>query len=280
MAATRSPLDLHWRLFGIDFRVHPSFWLINLLFGYLYVQNLRHWQDRKIAYLAIWLGAAFVSILVHELGHVTAARIFGVRSNIHLYWMGGLAMGNFEQLRRWQRIIVSAAGPAFGLGLFAFVEWVLPRLVDAYDPSIRSNPNRWYDIIANPAHLFEEGDRELVGSLPGILIIMNLIWNLFNLLPIIPLDGGMIMREVVTIIFPRRGLWLAYGLSFLFAGSIAFYSLLAMWRPVPYYPRRLDPLFMALVFAWIAIGSFSTMQSLAPAEPEQKRWREYEEKDW
>src|SRR4051794_4459930 len=111
MAATSSPLELHWRLFGIDFRVQPSFWLMNLFFGYFYVQSFRGVDDRIFAYLGIWLACAFVSILIHELGHVTAGRIFGEPSNIVLTSMGGVAIGHFDRLKRWQRIAVYSAGP-------------------------------------------------------------------------------------------------------------------------------------------------------------------------
>src|SRR5947209_9735069 len=72
-----TPFDLHWRLFGIDFRVHPSFWLVNLLFGYFYVRYVPDADNRLLPYLGLWLLCAFVSILVHELGHVTAGRLFG-----------------------------------------------------------------------------------------------------------------------------------------------------------------------------------------------------------
>ena len=36
-ATSNSPFDLHWRLFGIDFRVRPMFWLVNLLFGWTFL---------------------------------------------------------------------------------------------------------------------------------------------------------------------------------------------------------------------------------------------------
>ena len=55
---------------------------------------------------------------------------------------------------------------------------------------------------------------------PGMLVVLNLFLNVFNLIPVIPLDGGQIMREVISIIIPRYGVWLAYGLSFLLAGTI------------------------------------------------------------
>ncbi len=277
--ASPTPFDLHWRLFRIDFRVQPMFWIVNLVFGYFYVQAFRGVDQRIYAYLGLWLLCAFISILVHELGHVITGRIFGQPSNIILHGMGGVAIGHFERLARWQRIAVSAAGPALGLLLFAFVEWGMPPLAKAYEQQFNAQlaSNRWYFVIANPMSLpfIHEGNQN---GVPGMLVIMNLIWNLFNLIPIIPLDGGMIMREVACTFAPRQGSRLAYGFSFLIAGSIAFYSLMRMWRPIPYPP--LDPLFSALMFGWIAYNSFSAMRAEeVPAAPPRK-WRAYEERDW
>jgi len=280
MALSPTPFDLHWRLFRIDFRVQPMFWIVNLVFGYFYVQAFRGVDQHIYAYLGIWLLCAFISILVHELGHVIAGRIFGQPSNIILHGMGGVAIGHFDRLKRWQRIAVSAAGPAVGLALFAFIEWGLPYFANTYDRQFNGQlrSNRWYSIVANPMLLpfIHEGEQT---AAPGMLVIMNLIWNLFNLLPIIPLDGGMIMREVVSAILPRHGPRFAYGLSFLFAGSIAFYSLMRMWRPtIPYPP--LDPLFSALMFGWIAYNSFMAMRAEEVPEAAPRKWRAYEERDW
>ncbi len=273
LAPAPTAFDLQWRLAGIHFRVHPSFWLINLLFGYFYVPNLRGGQQHLFAYLGLWVLCAFVSILVHELGHVLAGRAFGASSNILLYSMGGLAVGDFGRLARWQRVVVFAAGPAIGLLLFAFIEYALPALLNAYDPMLMVN--RWYAVVAKPIGLFREG-QEL--EAPGILIIQNLVWNVFNLIPIIPLDGGRIMQEVVSGLLPRQGPRLAYGFSFLIAGAVAVYSVIKLMRPnVPYPP--LDPLFSAIMFGMMALSSYSAMRALE-VQSRPRRYGDYEERDW
>jgi Zn-dependent protease len=269
MAPSETPFDLRWRAFGISFRVHPSFWIFMLIFGYLFVRayhpRAMETTNTLLAYLALWVGCAFASILIHELGHVTLGRIFGAHSNILLYSMGGLAIGNFDVLARWQRIGVSLAGPAAGFSLCGLA-WVLPGAIMRYDPVFLPN-HRWvFDAFV-------------------FLFIQNLFWNLFNLVPIIPLDGGMVMREVVTGVFPSQGMRLAYGFSFLIAGSIAVYSLLAAWRntggerPIPYPP--LDPVFNAFMFGMFAFSSFTTMRALEEqARQSRRRWSDYEEREW
>lgn len=268
------PFDLHWRLFGIDFRVKPMFWLMNLLFGYFYVRSFKSVDQHLFAYLGLWLVCAFVSVMVHELGHVTVGRLFGARSDVLLYAMGGAAMGDFGSLAPWKRILVYAAGPVFGLGLFAFIEWGLSPVMFSSFQGLRSNP--WYSVVFNRSRIFEEGPLFSVG-LPGMLVILNLFLNIFNLIPVIPLDGGQIMREVISIIIPRYGVWLAYGLSFLLAGAVTVYSVLKVFRPgIPYPP--LDPLFNAIIFGMMAFSNLTALRSLAPEEP--RRSSSYEEKDW
>src|SRR6185436_3070814 len=96
----------------IGVRVSPWFWVITAAMGWGGGPE----RDREffVQRLIIWIVCVFVSILVHELGHVLAGRLFGSEGHIVLYGMGGLAIGSSALERRWQRIVVYAAGPAAG----------------------------------------------------------------------------------------------------------------------------------------------------------------------
>src|SRR5262245_44712779 len=102
-------------MFGIHVRVHPFFWLIACLLGADYLERLGP------VYLLLWVACMFVSILVHELGHVVMGRAFGARGHIVLYSFGGLAIGSSDLPRRWQRVAVLFAGPFAGFLLFGMV---------------------------------------------------------------------------------------------------------------------------------------------------------------
>ena len=119
-ASAGSPLDIRWRILGTGFRIQPSFWLMSLLFGYVILIWGGHHraQASPIAYLALWTACTLVEVMLHEMGHMLAARIFGQPSNIILCSTGGLTVGNFGLLARWQRIIVSLAGPGAGFLLY------------------------------------------------------------------------------------------------------------------------------------------------------------------
>ncbi len=108
-----------WRILGIRFCIQPSFWIMNALFAFViftYVGAAR--GGCLFAYILIWVLSILACVLVHELGHVIAGRIFGQPGNITLTGLGGQAVGEYGELAVWQRILVIGAGPGAG---FLFV---------------------------------------------------------------------------------------------------------------------------------------------------------------
>jgi Zn-dependent protease len=238
-----TPYDLRWRMFGVAVRVHPMFWLISAIFGW----NLSQGPNGLVR-LLIWILVCFVSILLHEFGHVWMGQIFGSFGHIVLYSFGGLAIGSNNLYRRWQRILVLLAGPGIQLLLWASLlalldyEWSPIQLSPSTSPELR---------------LF------LL-----LLISVNLYWPMLNLLPILPLDGGQISREVCEGgLGASRGVIVSLWISFLTAVSIAVYSLLIALRvPVPVrlpflsYP---DP-YLIIFFAMLAFSSWQALQAQQP----------------
>ncbi len=97
--------DLRWRMFGIPVRVHPTFWLFTAMMGMDFERRL------GFSFLILWVGCMFFSILLHEMGHVLVGRICGQPGQIVLYSLGGLALGQYQQMRPWQRLVLYLAGP-------------------------------------------------------------------------------------------------------------------------------------------------------------------------
>ncbi len=259
-----TPFDLRWRLFGIHFRVHPSFWLVGLLFGMMSAP-----RENTVLFILIWVLSMFVSVLWHEMGHVLMGRLFGEPGHILLYSMGGYAMGFYQNLQRWQRILVASAGPGAG---FLFL-----ALIALFDNKYWNYLTNWYNlpwlqtpwcVMDHIVPLFAVDHRWYLW-LMQMLIWMNLFWSLMNLLPVIPLDGGNILKEICTGISPRAGLRFALGLSFLIAGLVALYSgfVYARRGDLPYPP--LDPLFNIILFGMLAMQNFAMLRSV---EAEQRRW--------
>jgi Zn-dependent protease len=93
----------------------------------------------------------------------------------------------------------------------------------------------------------------------GILKSINLYWPLLNLLPIWPLDGGKVTREVGSAL-SRDGVRISLGISIAVAGFIAIHGLIANQNPnfrIPYLPTGM---FTALFFGALAFESYQLLQ--------------------
>ena len=75
----------HFTIARIPVRVEPAFLLVSFLFGFRYLRD-------GLDIVLIWVACSFVSILVHELGHGFALRVFGQRSVIVLHGFGGVTI--------------------------------------------------------------------------------------------------------------------------------------------------------------------------------------------
>jgi stage IV sporulation protein FB len=254
MEPDRTPYDLRWRMFGTDVRVHPLFWLIAAVFGWSGIR----WGPE---YVLAFVGVMFVSILLHEFGHVLAARMFGYRSQVVLYSFGGLAIQDRYITSRWQHSVVCFAGPLADFVL-AGLAWGLL--------GAPTTLREWYEVF-----VVRFGEKPLLWdhALKETLVL-NVFWGGLNLIPVWPLDGGQISRDVCTWLNPRSGVRLSLGISFLLAALLALNSLLAQYDR-PHVPLVAVGIFGAIMFAMLAIQSFQLMQQAQ----EQERWADRHRED-
>lgn len=112
--------------------------------------------------------AAFVSITLHETGHMAAAYFFGCRVDAVRVMPVGLSLSiNSRDCGRIKLILMDLAGPAVNLLLFS------------------------------AGSLAASAFSELNGALK-LFSATNLYLALFNLMPVFPLDGGRVLFEVLA----------------------------------------------------------------------------------
>ena len=223
------PFDLRWRMFGIPVRIQLSFWFFCVLIGLHYLQR-QEW----VKFFAVVV-AVLLSFLLKELGQVIVGRIFGVRGGIVLYAFGGGAVGDYGSMRRWQRILFYAAGPAFSFALYGLAFWA-PRV---FNFAALGNGNLWrFAWIAQ-----------------SVMKEINYLWALLHLLPIYPLDGGMVVRELCEAVLKRFGTVLSLLISVACAGGLAVWAGYVLWgrRAAPWWFG--DPLFSLIFDSMLAIQS-------------------------
>ncbi len=244
--------DLRFRLAGIPVRVTPWFWIVMALLGSSIYSN------EGPLYLLLWVACGFVSILVHEMGHAVAAKLFGSPVSITLIAFGGIAQYSHPPRSAVKRIAISLAGPGAGFGLLGIV-------------------------VATALALDWKAQGGYVQSGLEYLFIMNLVWNLFNLLPIWPLDGGQVGRELFALAKFRNPDAAIHTLSLGIAGTLATLGVLALLRigipanDVPYLRTVIVYLSHSpMLTIWMALFAFTNYQML---QQSKRRGYYYEDDD-
>ena len=95
------------------------FWLLRTLVKVRYTFFLSAFllglRRPSVVTLFVWVGVLFIAILLHELGHALAARFYRQNPQIELHAMGGTTSWTWiDELKWWQRVIISFAGPGIG----------------------------------------------------------------------------------------------------------------------------------------------------------------------
>lgn len=152
----------------LEISVHPFF----LLFIFLWI----------LAGLPLQTLFLFLLVLGHELTHTLTARAYGLKIyKIELFPFGGVAlMANPLELYPRKELIVALAGPIFNLVIFIFL---LNYSQGIYGFSL-----------------------PLDSSSVNFLLNANFFLFAFNLLPGLPLDGGRVLRALLT---SRMGIYRA-----------------------------------------------------------------------
>ncbi len=242
----RTAYDLRFRLLGFPVRVHPWFWLVTVLLN----------GDRLLRigpeYLFMWIAVVFVSILIHELGHALAFRRFGTDADIVLYAFGGLAIPTGHVSGRGRRIFVALAGPLAGFIVYGIVYGTNAAFAWAWDAN---GPTNGPEL----AFLYLQ------------LVWVNLYWGLFNLLPVFPLDGGQVSRELCLMKWGTRGTRVSLKISFAVAILVVAYCLFCeidsgqfganALAQLPWWVPR-GSLYIGILFGFLAYESYRLLQRI------------------
>ncbi len=192
---------------------------------------------------SIEFALALVACLIfHEYGHIRAMKYFGMKTKgIYLIpFLGGLALSDEKINTRWQDVVISIMGPFFGLVLsivFTILYWVTGEMIFAG------------------------------------LAVFNALLNLFNLLPILPLDGGHVLKSITfsmnswiglagSVATAALGIYISYAFGLTLLGFLLIMGMLEVvveWRTR--HHSHLLPLTrygQLFSFAWylVSIGGF------------------------
>jgi Zn-dependent protease len=215
---------LRGRVFGFPVHLDFSFILIMAMLGY-------RPGNTTLPYLAVWIVIATLAVLAHELGHAVAARAAGADPRIALVGFGGVTTFTpTRPLSRARSLGISLAGPGVGLVLGGLAWGALAATRATLDP-------------------FGWPHQALV-----IVVWTCLGWSGLNLLPILPLDGGQAMRELLPgdeVVRTRRAAVVSVVVSAVTAVTAYLFG------------ERL----VALFLLFFGLNNVLALRRLAPARP-------------
>jgi Zn-dependent protease/CBS domain-containing protein len=169
---------------GIDIKIHTLFFLILIWAAYRWsVSTGAGLQGALFGVVATIL--LFVAVLLHELGHSFQAMKYKVKvKDITLMPLGGVAQ--IEELPKdpKQELKIALAGPMVNFAIVAILVVIgailQTRAIISIDELVASlGQTNWAGMLA-------------------YLTMANLILGLFNLLPAYPMDGGRILRALLS----------------------------------------------------------------------------------
>jgi hypothetical protein len=176
-------------MFGIRFRILPSFFLIAALLAYLFVG----WNPIAIA---LDVGCIFVSIFFTEIVQAVVYRSYRLRCTVVIQEFGGGVYPEVEPPSALQRITAALSNPAASFLLYAVVYY--------------SNQEYQWAAASPPYTRF----------VYEMLKLISVVWGVIGLLPIFPYPGGLVLLELLNFASPRNGLVWTLGVSIV--GGLAY----------------------------------------------------------
>jgi Zn-dependent protease len=163
------------RIGGTDLKIHVTFLLLLAWIGFAHF--------RVGGWPAAWQGVLFILLLfacvvLHEFGHVVAARRYGIQTpDITLLPIGGVARLQRMPDKPAQELVVALAGPAVNVVIAAILFVLLGHLTDPADAAHLEDPR--------------------IGMLSRLAWV-NVSLVVFNLIPAFPMDGGRVLRALLA----------------------------------------------------------------------------------
>jgi Zn-dependent protease len=251
------------RIFGVPVYVTPSWIIVALLLTVNFAQpvsyDIPEIGGARFVVSFMFAVLLYASVLVHELGHAVTARRLGLPvRRITLQLLGGVTeMGGQAKTPR-REFAIAAAGPVLSL-LLGLGAWATIHLLGASPgwltgPSAAANPN-------------DSVRLRIALELLDALMLANGLVGIFNLLPGLPLDGGVMLRSALWAATGRSGTatiaagWVGRGVA-----VVVFFLPLLVASAGGHQAQPFSVVWGALLAGFIWIGATSAMRGAALRE--------------
>lgn len=163
-----------------ELKVHATFFL---LLAWVAVAAALEGGGAAALVNVVFIIAIFGCVVLHELGHATMARRFGIKTpEIVLLPIGGIARLDRMPEDPRQEILIAIAGPAVNVVIWLVLTVVLSAQVSLDAVGSLEDPSQGF--LAR-------------------LATVNLILVVFNMIPAFPMDGGRVFRAALAMFTDR-----------------------------------------------------------------------------
>lgn len=160
---------------GTTVRVHLTFFLLLIWLGAVF------WLQKgpgEALYGILFILILFACVVLHEFGHILAARRYGIRTpDVTLLPIGGVASLERMPQQPQREIFVAIAGPLVNLAIAGVLILGLGGKID-------------FEQLSKAEHI----PRNFVAQ----IAVANLVLFVFNLVPAFPMDGGRVLRALLA----------------------------------------------------------------------------------
>ncbi|WP_044397513.1 site-2 protease family protein [Lacinutrix sp. Hel_I_90] len=175
------------RVLGIKIKIH---WTFLFLLLWIALEQIRSQaSDEGVLFNLAFVGIVFFCVVLHELGHASVAKRFGVQTKkITLYPIGGVA--SLERIPEdpKQEFLIAIAGPLVNLILAILLYFAIP---------ISSYTSQSFGELLISLNTFT------FQNLLLYTFVANISLFVFNLIPAFPMDGGRIFRALLAMFMDR-----------------------------------------------------------------------------
>jgi Zn-dependent protease/predicted transcriptional regulator len=166
------------KIAGIKIFIH---WTFPIIIFWIIFSNLRMGLNaEQIIWSVVFILALFICVTLHELGHALAAKRYQIKTkDITLLPIGGVARLEKMPDKPMQELVVALAGPAVNFVIMIILIIFLRLTKLPTDFSVITTVS---------------ADNFLLS-----LAIINLWLAVFNLIPAFPMDGGRVLRALLSL---------------------------------------------------------------------------------
>lgn len=159
-------------ILGTEVRIHATF---ALLLAFVAWQSMSQGTGAVVESLLL-VCAMFTCVLLHEFGHVLAARRYGIKTpDITLLPIGGVARLERMPRKPSEELVVALCGPLVNIIIAAVIAVVIGASVQGPGVTFMRSGHFWLTLMQ-----------------------WNIVMVLFNMVPAFPMDGGRVLRALLA----------------------------------------------------------------------------------